>query len=590
MQLSHQRESGLHALDKLAWGSHFCQFYNEKQDLVETLVPYFSAGLRNNESCLWITSEPLEAAEAKELMVHAVPDFKSYLAKGQIEIRDLRDWYTPAERFDADGVLAAWIEREARAKHDGYEGLRLTGNTFWLERAGWNDFMDYERKVNNTFGRYHVLGLCTYCLKKCSAQDVIDVVQNHQFALSRQAGKWQMIESASLAVAKASLERLNQELESRVGERTQELETALRGRDEFLAMLAHELRNPLAPIRSAAQVVRLVSSADPKLAQASQVLERQVGHMTRLVDDLLDTARITRGAVMLRKEVVSVGSVLARAVETAQPQIAARRHSLGMSLPSEPLRVHADPTRLAQVLGNLLDNAAKYTPEGGKIDLKASREGEQAVLSVRDNGAGIPPEMLGCVFDLFTQVGPPSDRAEGGLGLGLTLVRRLVEMHGGSVEAKSAGAGKGAEFIVRLPLTESAAAPERHKAAEGKARQRVLVVDDNADAGHTIAMTLELMGHEAKAVLDGSRALDVAPRFRPDLVLLDIGLPGMDGYEVAQRLRAIPEVAQARLVALTGYGQRGDRRRGFESGFDDYFVKPISPEVLEQLLVGRSVH
>jgi signal transduction histidine kinase len=445
------RHSGLHAVGQLPWGAHFCQFYEDREDLVDTLVPYFTEGLRRNEACLWITSEPLQAEEARELMVQALPDFDGYLARGQIEIRDLAEWYVPSRRFDANDVLAAWLEREARAVRGGYDGLRLTGNTFWLERAGWDDFMDYEQRVNGTFGSRRIMALCTYCLQRCGAQEIIDVVRNHQFALARRRGEWEMLEAASLKVAKQELANLNRDLESRVAERTRALETALSGRDEFLAMLAHELRNPLAPIRSAAHLVRVLAPRQPELVEASAVLERQVTHLARLVEDLLDGARIAQGVIRLRRERVSVATALSRAIETCQPAIAARCHTLSVSLPSEALYVDADPTRLAQVLGNLLDNAAKYTPDGGRIALSVEREGAQVSIRVRDNGVGIPPDMLEHVFEVFTQVEPSADRAAGGLGLGLALVRRLVEMHGGRVEALSAGRGQGAELVVRLP-------------------------------------------------------------------------------------------------------------------------------------------
>ncbi|HVL34924.1 MAG TPA: MEDS domain-containing protein [Burkholderiales bacterium] len=584
MHSSELRHSGLQAVGELPWGAHFCQFYDTKDDLVETLVPYFSEGLRRNEACLWITSEPLPAEEARELMVRAVPDFAGALAQGQIEIRDLSSWYRPEQRFDAEDVLGAWLERERLALRGGYDGLRLTGNTFWLERSDWQDFMHYEHKVNGAFASRRIMALCTYCMQRCGAQEVIDVVRNHQFALARRHGRWEMLEAASLKIAKDELHRLNQTLETRVAQRTQELEAALRSRDEFLAMLAHELRNPLAPIRSAAHLVRLLAPGQHDLAEASAVLDRQVSHLSRLIDDLLDGARIAKGVIRLRRETLSVAAAITRALESSQPGLTARRHALAVSLPSEPLHVEADPTRLAQILSNLLDNAAKYTPEGGRIEVRVAREGAEVAIRVRDNGVGIPQEMLERVFEVFTQLEPSPERTEGGLGLGLTLVRKLVEMHGGRVQGVSEGRGRGAEFVVRLPL---AAAPQgagtaAQVRAPEPARRRVLVVDDNPDSVTTMALALKLLGHEVRTAASGPAALAAAEDLRPDVVLLDLGLPGMDGYEVARRLRALPAARAARIVALTGYA--AERGRWREAGFDEHQLKPISMDNLEKIL------
>jgi signal transduction histidine kinase/ActR/RegA family two-component response regulator len=371
-----------------------------------------------------------------------------------------------------------------------------------------------------------------------------------------------------------------------------ELGEANRRKDEFLAMLAHELRNPLAPIRNAAQVMRLLAKNEPDLRWAGEVVERQVQHLSRLVDDLLDVSRFATSKIDLRKEPTELAAVVARAIETSRPAIDGRRQELAVSLPPERLGVQADPVRLAQVLGNLLDNAAKYTPEGGHISLAVDREGNDAVLRVRDTGVGIAADMLPRVFDLFTQVRPTLDRAQGGLGIGLTLVRSLVEAHGGSVRAFSAGANGGSEFVVRLPLLpdfrEREATGDQPRRGASPARCHILVVDDSVDAALSLAGLLEAMGHDVRTTHDGSGALEAARTYAPDVVVLDIGLPQMDGYEVARRLRSQPAMEHVLLLALTGYGREEDRRRCREAGFDHHLVKPVDPATLQELLATRA--
>jgi PAS domain S-box-containing protein len=368
------------------------------------------------------------------------------------------------------------------------------------------------------------------------------------------------------------------------------LQTADRRKDEFLAMLAHELRNPLAPICNAVQLMRVLGSEDANVQRARDMIDRQVNHLARLVDDLLDVSRITRGKITLQKEPLALAVVIARAVETSRPLIDARRHTLTVTLPPEPLRVEADMTRLAQVVSNLLNNAAKYTEEGGHIELHVERAGADAVVRVRDSGLGIPGDLLPHVFDLFTQGDRSLARSEGGLGIGLTLVKSLVEMHGGTVTAHSDGPGRGSEFVVRLPTLQALPEPSE---PEGAARpalcraersRRVLVVDDNADAAESLAVLLRLDGHEVCTAHDGAAALETARGFRPEVVVLDIGLPRMDGYQVARRLRAEVGLTEALVVALTGYGQEEDRRRAEQAGFDAHLVKPADPEVLQRLL------
>jgi signal transduction histidine kinase len=371
-----------------------------------------------------------------------------------------------------------------------------------------------------------------------------------------------------------------------------EMEESNRGKDEFLAMLAHELRNPLAPILNALHIMRLSGGTEGAHGQALEMVERQTRHMTRLIDDLLDVSRITRGKIQLRPEPVELAWVVGRAVDSSRPLIEARKHHLDVTLGPEPVRLLADATRLEQVLANLLNNAAKYTEPGGHIALSAGREDGQVVIRVRDTGIGISPALLPRVFDLFMQAHVTPDRALGGLGIGLTLVRRLVELHGGSVEVHSEGPGHGSEFVVRLPAQDRPApAPAPAPAAAGAAPPlppgrgalRVLVVDDNRDAAESLSMMLRLDGHEVRMAHDGTAALEVAGLFRPEVVLLDIGLPGTSGYDVARQLldRGVRPLL---LVAMTGYGTEEDRRRSQEVGFDHHLVKPVDPQVLREML------
>lgn len=362
-----------------------------------------------------------------------------------------------------------------------------------------------------------------------------------------------------------------------------------RRKDEFLAMLAHELRNPLAPIRNGVQILRAKGPPVPELRWAWEVIDRQVHHMIRLVDDLLDVSRITRGKIELRKERVSLTTVVNSAVEASRPLIEKWNHELTVTLPAEPIYLDADPTRLSQVLLNLLNNAAKYTEERGRIWLTAERQDDSVILRVKDTGIGIPQEMFPRIFDIFTQVDRSLERSRGGLGIGLALVQSLVEMHGGKVEVYSDGPGKGSEFIVRLPVAPESRRREpqgtdgdTEKAAE-PAKCRILIVDDNRDAANSLGMLLRMMGNDVHTAHDGLEAVGAATVFKPDLVLLDIGLPKLNGYEAGRRIRE-QQGDSVRLVALTGWGQEEDRRRSREAGFDCHMTKPIDFDVLQEVL------
>ncbi|HTB65544.1 MAG TPA: response regulator [Steroidobacteraceae bacterium] len=448
----------------------------------------------------------------------------------------------------------------------------------------------------------------------CKRRELVDLNRiladaNEQLAQANtalQAEKTRELHSLneSLQQANRDLERTNIVLQGEVAERRraeQALKEADRHKDEFLAMLAHELRNPLAPIRNAVHLMKMKSLEDPQLRLSRDIIDRQLIQLSRLVDDLLDVSRITRGKINLARQRVELHELVERAVETITPAIEARGHTLDVEVPERPLAIYGDPMRLTQALGNVLGNAAKYTDSGGRITVRARRRRRDVEISVRDTGIGIVPEVLPCIFDLFTQVDQPSGRPQGGLGIGLALVRQLVEMHGGSVTAASEGPGKGSEFVIRLPLsverldgegqadtdgeaTTSAQPAQSAPPPRPKARHRILVADDNPDARESLATLLSMSGHEVFRAQDGSEALQEAERCRPNVALLDIGMPHANGYEVARRIRGEPWGRDMVLVALTGWGQDSDRRRSHEAGFNSHLTKPVDPSVLDELL------
>jgi signal transduction histidine kinase len=414
-----------------------------------------------------------------------------------------------------------------------------------------------------------------------------------------QAEKTRELESLNLnlELANAELATANRTLQRQIAER-ERLELALRDadrrKDEFLAILAHELRNPLAPIRNAVHLMRKVPIQDPAIAWSRDAIDRQVELLVRLVDDLLDVSRITQGKIKLNKAKIVIEEVIANAIETSRQIIDDRHHQLSIELPDEPLVVRGDLTRLAQVISNLLNNAAKYTDEGGRIRLKAESvvgpDGTgEAVIRIIDSGVGIPPEVLPELFQLFTQVERTIDRAQGGLGIGLALVRRLVELHGGSVSAHSEGSGQGAEFVVRLPLLRESTlgAPAAATTASPSAQQgklRFLVVDDNVDSARSMGLLLKASGCDATSVFDGMSAIETAERERPDIVLLDLGMAGLNGYETARRLRDHPWGRQMLLIAVTGWGQQDARDQTKRAGFDGHLVKPAELHTIMELV------
>ncbi len=582
---------------------HAVQFYERESCLLDSLGEYFSGALTAAGAAVMIATPQHLDRVAQRLAARGV-DVVGAGAQGRYVALDARDilggfmvdgWPDPALFDDTVGsVLAKTRERATR--------IHAFGEMVALLWADGNHLaaIRLEELWNELQTRQPFSLLCAYPIgvfhDSSHAKPFIAITAAHTSVIPAESymelpAEAQLRVIAQLQQQAAALEAetiQRRHVEAELRKKVEQLADADRRKDEFLAMLGHELRNPLAPVTTALQLMRLHSDEPLRVARARETVERQVEHMTRLIDDLLDVSRITRGKIELRDEAVVLSALVARAVEAARPLIDERGHRLTVDLPAGTLTLNADPARLEQVLANLLNNAAKYTDVGGHIWLRAFvHEEQEIVLSVRDNGSGLTPAMRDHVFDLFVQGPEMRAYTRGGLGIGLTLVRRLVEMHGGTVEARSDGPGQGSEFIIRLPLrTAAPRAANGHSAVDGLAslpKRRILVVDDNVDAADALAELLRDYGHEVRAVHDGPSAIREAALRRPDIVLLDIGMPGFDGYEVARRMRTGLGL-KATLVALTGFGEARHRRLSRDAGFDQHVTKPVDITKLERLL------
>ncbi len=457
--------SGIPAIGDIPWGSHFCHFYATADDLADSLVPFFKAGLEHNDKCLWVTSQPFGVEDAKAALRNAVPRLETYLQDGRIEIVDHREWYLRSGEANADEVLQGWVSRKEQALAQGRSGLRLTGNTFWVEAKDWKDFVDYETRVNQTFHQHEIIALCSYCLHRCEPMGILDVVRNHLFAVARREGQWEVLESSSLKMAKEELRRLNAELERRVAERTAALEAALherqraeqealaavRVRDEFLSMASHELKTPLTSLKLQLELVRTGvagagGEAAQKLMPKLQTMERQLSRLSALNGSLLDVTSLSSGKIRLEPRPMELVALVREAVERFGPDFARAGCEVRLGTEAE-VRGQWDPLRLDQVVVNLLSNAIKYGL-GRPIHIQARQRGESAVLVVRDEGIGISAEAQSRLFRKFERAVP--SQHYGGLGLGLYISRTLVAAMGGTIQVESQP-GQGATFTVTLP-------------------------------------------------------------------------------------------------------------------------------------------
>jgi PAS domain S-box-containing protein len=471
--------------------------------------------------------------------------------------------------LDADGFIRSWNRGAEMIK--GYRASEIIGrhfSCFYTHEALLQDKPGWELEMAKRYGSVEDEG---WRVRKDGSRFWANVVIT---ALRDKEGNLR------------GFAKVTRDLTER--RRIEDLEAADRQKDQFLALLAHELRNPLAPIRTALDVLGQPNATPVAAGQAREIAERQLRHMSRLLDDLLDVSRIREGRVDLREEIVDLDATLRAAGEAALPFIQDRKHQLSIDYPKSAIYVRGDPVRLEQIIGNLLNNAAKYTDPGGQIRLSAGRSNGEAIIRVTDTGIGIEPLMIPRVFDLFVQGERRTELSSGGVGIGLSLVKKLVELHGGRVEAVSAGLGRGSEFIVFLPAVEGPAFRDSRGQSDGakpaRTPLRVLLVDDNADSADGLAMLLDMQGHQTRVAYDGKTALETAKVFRPDVALLDIGMPLMDGYELARRLRAAPETKDTLLIAMTGWGQEEDHRKSREAGFAHHLLKPFEPSAVEKLL------
>ncbi|MDP9275366.1 MAG: ATP-binding protein, partial [Chloroflexota bacterium] len=581
---------------------HLVQYYEKEGFLYDRVTDFMSDGLRGSDAAVLIATRAHREGVESRLRSKGV-DLPHLTTGGRYHALDAQDTLS---RFMVDGTpdphrFANTIGPVIRTARGGDRRVLAFGEmvaVLWAEgnreaavrlEELWNDLAQRE-----TFAL-----LCAYPISHFDdaeyAKPFADITAAHTWVTP--AESYSIVEAdernrviAALQQKAAALEAESKQravLEAALRSKIDELAEVDRRKDEFLAMLGHELRNPLAPVTTALQIMRIHESEPSRVARSREIVERQIEHMTRLIDDLLDVSRITRGKIELREQPLLLSSVIERAIETARPLIDERGHRIALDLPTEPVTFLADPARLGQVFANLLNNAAKYTDVGGRISLRARVEGNELVVGVRDDGPGLTKELRKHAFDLFMQGPQTRARARGGLGIGLTLVRRLVELHGGTVEALSEGPGKGTEFVVRLPLRRppaaDGAAPTAAIATAGP-RRRILVVDDNVDAAEALGELLRDYGHEVATAHDGPQALDNARLHRPEIVLLDISMPEMDGYEVAKRIREDLGLGDALLIALTGYGEDRHRRLAREAGFDQHVTKPVDASKLEELL------
>ena len=604
---------------RLRRGDHLCLIYHSAAEQTAALIPFVKAGLAAGERCLFV-GHSTSARRLERALESAGVDVDAECDRGSLLLLTRREDWLPHGRFDPGAMMDLLRQAEQQALDDGFFGLRATWNMGWILEGtpGADRLVEYEAHLNRFLSGSRTSALCRYSRDSSPASLIQDALHTHPLAVlgdqicpnayyeppdmvlgdrtPEERIDWMM---AQIHRARLSEQKL-EDVSLRLSQKRAALERADRAKEELLSMLAHELRNPLGTISNALQVLRLKGEGDETWKRAIDAAERQVLHQAMLIDDLLEASRVTRGQVELQCEELDLTQLVRETVAGYRGTLEEAGLTLGLEIADEPLPVRGDRLRLSQALSNLLDNSAKFTGSGGHVTVRASRgaEGRRAEVSVRDDGAGIEPEELPYVFEVFTQGDHSLDRARGGLGMGLAVVKGLIEMHGGEVRARSEGPGKGAEIALLIPLAPAAdlrqteqpelqpvAALEGTAAAHGA--RRILVVEDNPDAAATMRDFLELSGHEVELAASGKDGVRAARQFHPEVVLCDIGLPGMSGFEVAAELRRDPATRSAKLIAVTGYGRDEDRRKSKEAGFDMHLTKPVDPVQLRDLLQER---
>jgi signal transduction histidine kinase len=596
---------------RLRPGDHLCLIYRSAAEQAAALVSFFKAGFTAGERCLFV-GHGTSANRLERALKDAGVEVDAELDRGSLVLLTRREDWLPAARFDPGTMMDVLRQAEQQALDDGYSGLRVSWNMSWVLEGtpGADRLLEYEAHLNRFLLGSRTCALCRYCREghEDAPAALIEnalhthplVVLGHQICHNAYYEPPDMVlgdrsaeERIDWMVAQLQQARVSeQKLEDttmRLAQKRAALQRADRAKEELLSMLAHELRNPLGTISNALEILRMKGEGDETWKRAIDAAERQVHHQALLIDDLLEASRVTRRQIELQCEELDLGQLVRDTVEGYRVALAEAGLALDLDLPAVALIVRGDRLRLSQALSNLLQNAVKFTPPGGRVAVRAARiQGDRrAEITVRDTGTGIDPEELPYVFEVFSQGDHSLDRSRGGLGVGLAVVKGLVEMHGGEVAAHSEGPGKGAEISICLPL-EAAASPPLQEAAQEAAHpnghRRILVVEDNPDAAATMRDFLELSGHEVQLAASGTDGIEAARQFHPEVVLCDIGLPGMTGFEVAEELRRDPVTRSAKLIAVTGYGRDEDRQRSKEAGFDLHLTKPVDPAQLRRVL------